>query len=126
MSNDTYNGWANKPTWLVNLWMTNDEGGEAWLREQVEQAIDDSDGDRDDAVSALADALEEQHAEYAGDHGPQAGVMSDLLSWALAMVNWREIAESHIDDAWPADTGPDPDAQRDNAQDPVADVEGAE
>ena len=26
MTLDTYNGWKNRETWLVNLWLTNEQG----------------------------------------------------------------------------------------------------
>lgn len=83
MSNNTYNGWANRETWLVNLWLTND-------------------GDRDAATDTLSQTLEQQHDDALTDIGGLGGVFADLLTGALARVEWREIAEHCINDAWPA------------------------
>lgn len=98
MNTDTYNGWTNRETWLVNLWLTND--GDAWLTEMTDDAIAGCDGDRDDAIYTLSQTLEQQHDDALADIPGLSGVFSDLLTGALARVNWREIAEHCIDDAW--------------------------
>lgn len=101
MNTDTYNGWTNRETWLVNLWLTND--GDAWLTEMTEDAIAGCDGDRDGAIYTLSQTLEQQHEDGAWELTNTPNVFSDLLTGALARVNWYEIAEHCIDTAWTAE-----------------------
>ena len=44
----TYNGWTNRQTWVVNLWMTNDDysqeiidQGRPWSPDAIEALVDD-------------------------------------------------------------------------------------
>jgi len=39
MSENTYNGWYNRATWLVALWFGNDRGLYEWLQEEIEECI---------------------------------------------------------------------------------------
>lgn len=101
MANDTtYNGWTNYETWVVNIWIDNSEGKQTrWSKratELVKEAIDDQSEDiRADAISTLADEIESEHDEAMPEiHG----AFSDLLTHALGMVDWREIAEHYIND----------------------------
>jgi hypothetical protein len=40
MSEDTYNGWANRETWAVALHINNDQGWQESVREAVRNAVD--------------------------------------------------------------------------------------
>jgi hypothetical protein len=111
MRDEKYNGWTNKPTWLVNLWMDNDQGTQERIRELAKECLDDAEGDEADAAADLALRLESMHDEGLTEiPGLSTGVFSDLMTWALAHVNWREIAESWVDDAieeWRENNPPD-------------------
>lgn len=38
MPNNTYNGWTNRETWLVNVWFNPECAGDVlWAQEQVEE-----------------------------------------------------------------------------------------
>lgn len=104
MSETTYEGWSNKPTWAVNLWLVNEEPlyrqKEAMVREVLEMAPK-AELDDPKAVAAwrerrMADSIEEWVEEMLPDLG--ATFASDLLTWAVAHVNWLEIARTWLDD----------------------------
>lgn len=76
-----YNGWTNYPTWVVNLWLTNDEGDAATLAKYVD--ADDPEG--------LKELVEECAPEL-------QGMYSDLFTWALGMVDWHEIIRANRED----------------------------
>jgi len=81
----TYEGWANRPTWSVNLWLTNDRYTDSELRRIC---------NRGSAYEA-AQALQEFVEEMMDDTLSGSSLQSDLLSWALAYVDWREIVENN-------------------------------
>lgn len=104
MTNDRYEGWTNRPTWAVNLWLSNDQGLYETALVAASEAIA-SGVDEDGVLLALADRFEgwvgeEARYELASDG---AGIASDLLGWALALVDWREIAEAWLQSAREAD-----------------------
>lgn len=85
MDQQRYNGWANYNTWLVNLWITNDEYTEEGLRLAVRYG--GHDGARD-YVDELLD-----------DSGIASGTMwYDMIRSCLSEVDWREIAGHCQDD----------------------------
>lgn len=98
---ERYNGWTNYETWLVNLWMDNEQGSQDYYREQAREIYD---GPRSpyrdhltreaDAGLAFADWLKEHHEE---NRPELPGVYGDLLGGALSSVNWGEIARHYID-----------------------------
>ena len=76
---ETYNGWTNRATWLVNLWAGDN------LAEMVQ---DGAEIDARQAESFVLDMLETSGATV------EDAFTSDLLTLALAQVNWQEIAQA--------------------------------
>lgn len=97
MTDNTYNGWTNYETWVVNLWLTNDSGSDERLREMARDCLTHLDGDMDDATWELAKRIEEDHDEFMPE---TTGVYADLLGHALRCVDWREIARHVIDEEY--------------------------
>ena len=86
---EEYNGWTNHSTWLVHLWITNEEGSYHHWREQAAEMDPDT----------LALALREAHEEEA-DEVPQ-GWRKDAVLGVVSEVNWREIAEHFTEEETP-------------------------
>jgi len=75
------NGWKNKETWLVNLWL----GDELALRQE-------------DGYSIGPDAIEELVQEVIFDFEETAsGFLRDMLNCALGEIDYRELAAHYAD-----------------------------
>lgn len=96
-----YNGWTNYETWLVNLWIDNDEGSQRFwqLLRRATDALESNEEDPNGAESDLADALKESFEDQAEAMTEVTGFWADLINSALGEVNWDEIAEHMIADA---------------------------
>ena len=79
MTNSTYNGWTNRATWLVNLWV-----GDSL----AELAQEGSNVDAQYAMHYVLDLLETSGSTV------EDAFASDLISYALGDVNWTEIADA--------------------------------
>jgi hypothetical protein len=100
MANEkTYNGWSNYETWVVKLWMDNEEGTYNYWQEIVQTAVDDADHDDDDwqhdITRDLSERLKDEHEEALPE---VQGFAADLLNAAMGEVDWYEIAGSMVDD----------------------------
>jgi hypothetical protein len=82
----TYNGWANYPTWCINMWLTND----SILYDALVSLV------RRTSERTLYSALKEWVEELLPDLG--ASFSADLLGWAVCQVDWDELAEHYMAD----------------------------
>ena len=87
-----FNGWANYPTWYLNLYLIEDEDPDT-LEEFVKDVLEDSDREYPEAV--LAEALEDRAKEYIYDldNIPSDGLGSTLIQYALGQVDFMEISK---------------------------------
>ena len=77
-----YNGWCNRETWIVNLWMTGDQG----YYEQLCEIISSHDN-----LDGQAEALEDWiRFEYDGEY---SSIWADLINNSLAEVDWYAIVK---------------------------------
>lgn len=124
---EQYNGWSNVFTWKINLWGILDD--EDMIQDMIRQAAAESmrfpysvEENKQGARSHLADALKEYVEElfsdvYAVDMTGPAG---DLLSSALGMVDWIELAQHAAldhDDLLTELCTPAPDEEEDDPDD---------
>lgn len=89
MNTKEYNGWTNYETWLVNLWLGNEESSVNEVRGIVRYSH---------SRSQLAKLLKEYVEELV--QMPESGFAADLMNSALSEVNWYELAEAYwVDEA---------------------------
>lgn len=92
-----YNGYTNKPTWAVSLWLNNNQGDHQYWTDRAEEMLENS-PDEEQATSRLAETLK----RFIVDHSyplSEATLYTDLLNFSLAFVEWREVAEGFINTA---------------------------
>lgn len=106
MSDQRYNGWTNYETWNWKLWIDNDAGSYHYWQGAAREALADAEplydweDKRAAAVRDLAVQLQEDCESQVEDWMPdQASAFADMLSGAIGRIEWREIAESLIDEA---------------------------
>ena len=104
-SDTSYNGWSNYETWVVNLWLGNDEGSYNTCRTLAQRCFEGAVADqvlirKERACYQLANELKEM-LEDGNPLASEASVYSDVLNASISEVNWKEIANSllqEIDD----------------------------
>lgn len=98
----TYNGWTNYETWVVALWLDNDEPTYRHWRERADEwrnadTTSDYWTQEESARFNLADELRESVNE-SNPLADDANMYTDLLGAALSEVDWQEIAEHMLDE----------------------------
>jgi hypothetical protein len=83
---DTYNGWTNRETWLVSLWLNNDQSSYGVLLEAL---------GRNGYDFTKAEWLKSKLEDIMYDLPLGASLWSDLLGTALAKVNWLEVIKNN-------------------------------
>jgi len=87
------NGWTNRETWLVNLWIS--EGAIGDPQSVDEQARYFAESGESSAPYRMAEYLRESVQAVCNVGG---GLAADLLGAALAAVNWDEIAGHYVEE----------------------------
>ena len=95
---ETYNGWTNYPTWLVALHINNDQSLQNHAFHIWEMGSqDDCDWGLYDYGQALKEWMDEL-TDAVNKAIPNSYLVTDLISFTLVSVNWRELAESFAKD----------------------------
>ena len=77
-----YNGWKNKETWLVNLWL-----GDMFS------------ADQEHGTEITADYIEQVVDECVSMCIPDAnGFITDLFNCALCEIDYHELAEHYVEE----------------------------
>lgn len=92
---DEYQGWTNRETWCVGLWLNNDQEIQEHAR-----AVCKSDGEMlPEAARSLEDFVDDLlEQQGTNNRGGPAGFVLDLINCTLARVNWVELAQSFRED----------------------------
>ena len=82
----TYNGFKNRETWLISLWLNNDQDSYELLSNVLGLVT---------SSTRKAEKLHNLVEDQMYDLELEASLWSDLLSTALAKVDWLEVIESN-------------------------------
>ena len=105
-SNGTYNGYSSYETWLVAIWIDNDQNSiDHWV--DIAKYHYDIAKDtkyftkKEEAIISFSDDMKEWYSgsvgDKVGDKDEISGLFSDLLNAALVSVDWHELAGKYMD-----------------------------
>ena len=98
---DKYNGWTNYQTWAFNLWYDD------WFREDAKRIWDQWDSFNNSselvkanrqAIDILAESMAETLYRHSEIDDKPANFSDDMLTYAIGMINFHEVAGHYIDD----------------------------
>ena len=102
-----YNGWSNYATWVVKLWLDNEEYPYDTITERAREAWAESEDEDTEAtpgsltrVEVASRTMSRGLREWVEDEFtlPTDGLAGDLMGSALDDVDWDEIATAYIED----------------------------
>ena len=104
---DKHNGYTNYETWVINLWISNEEASYNYYRDLARNIYNKAWDTKylskyEEACRNLAHELEATYQSNMADilekSGAENTVWSDLIGNALSNVNWHEIAGQLLDE----------------------------
>jgi hypothetical protein len=105
MSDETYNGWTNRETWALDLWLSNDQGLYEMTRERVADWLERYEADAKDEHYAKVRAGEAVKELWDEITDPTEGLMTapNILAMVRDVgseyrVNWDEIGRHWLED----------------------------
>tara|TARA_R100000306_G_C4275780_1_gene92466 strand:- start:178 stop:471 length:294 start_codon:yes stop_codon:yes gene_type:complete len=87
---DTYNGWKNKETWLVNVWLNNDYEMYQYYLGRVTDAWNNNGNVMEELKEIVWEIYRDEHRE--------SGLINDLIETSLNNVDWSRLAEHYIEE----------------------------
>jgi hypothetical protein len=98
MSKETdYNGWSNKATWLVNVWMNNDYNLYIHYLTRLNNVWENT-PDYNERDYAITEEFKEIVQEVISDEHRENGLAYDLLQYSFNSVNWSELIKHYINE----------------------------
>jgi len=90
----TYNGYTNRETWLVSLWVDNDQGLYERRRELQQDAVDVAEGTDREARHVLRDYLPDFIEDECIPSDCFDGLVGDIVGSFLRRVDWTDLADT--------------------------------
>ena len=97
IEDDTYNGWKNKETWLVNIWLSNDYDLYKHYVSTLTEIVEKQSNVLYTHRLVVEELKEIVHEIYRDEHR-ESGLIDDLIETSLNNVDWSRLAEHYIDD----------------------------
>ena len=100
----TYNGYANYETWLVSVWIDNDQRHiDHWVdvAKHHYNIAEDSKHftKREEAIISFSGDMAECYGDRVPDSDDIGGLWTDLIRAALGSVDWHELAGKYMEQA---------------------------
>jgi erythromycin esterase-like protein len=102
---EKYNGYSSYETWLVAVWIDNDQGNIDYIVDRAEEIYNDAQEQKyftkqEEAVILLAEWMKDFYEEnMVADTDGLGGLWIDMLTGALGSVDWHELAKKYMDQA---------------------------
>ena len=92
MSDNDYNGWKNFETWNVNLWIQNDEGLYGFVRDGLEDLLDNHGNDWENvSLTELKELVQDAFNACSSGYGGKA--TPDGVRILDQKINWSEVSD---------------------------------
>ena len=81
MTNSGYNGWSNRATWNVSLWINNDEGMYNLARDYMAERVENKEG------------IDGSYSGFVKRYGLESEFNGDNIHWLDRSLDHKELDE---------------------------------